>query len=178
MNPRNFRLVAALAGVGLITTLALLVTMWPDQKKNEEKKLQKNASMGSFGPSEAGARNANSPATANRESGKLSDPKLGIPPATAKEIPNTVSTPPIQESIGTAQIRDPKTGEMKEVPYTLKVMMLRTNDGKPLMSRGVASMVTTDSAGGVKEEPNGKLLDAGAGGTQSRPFAGAGTPKK
>lgn len=153
-------------GVAVIATLALTVTLWPDQKKNDELNKKRLANGGANAVAENPAKRG--PAVAdNLPKTPASAPAKAPLVAQTKEIPNTLSSPPVQESIGTAYVRDPKTGEMKETTYSLKVMVVRTADGKPLLAKGVGSILGGPTDGGqFAVDPKVREIEGGVG---SRP---------
>jgi hypothetical protein len=148
MDNRNLRLVLAGTGVAAIATLVLTVSLWPEKNKEQSK------STNVTNTANAADRNASGRDRAGNGLATASKPATGAPNVTkpvtvglnssdpAKS--GIVATPPISETISKAYVRDPKTGQMKEVPVTISVMMLKDADGKPHKVAARGSLANPD----------------------------------
>lgn len=166
MNQRDFRLLLAGIGVAVVATLALTVSLWPDSNKNSNNKKSSGLTAGSGLATADGSKQKPEFAKADAPKNPNATAPVKAAGTPTKEIPNTVSTPPVQESIGTALVRDPKTGLMKEQPYKVQVMMLRTADGKPLLAKGMGSIGRAGENGEIVLDP--KVSDTGGAGSRPR----------
>lgn len=160
MENRNLRLllaaIGATLGVAIIVTLVLMSTLWPEAGKDSGKKTLPGGTANSKAGDNRGIATASNPAT-----GQVTTPGNTTAPTLAKKTePNgLLVTPPIREEITKGYARDPKTGEMKEIPVTIQIMMVRDPDGKPSIvpPGGQTNIVSGES---VQENTSVKKIDA------------------
>lgn len=158
MESRSIRLLAAGISVAAIVILALSVALWPNQGKNDKSRGVSQTNPNATEKMGLAKSNITAPSKPSATEDSLKKPSF-------QEIPNTVATPPVREEIGTAQVLDIRTGKMKEVPFTAKMMVLMQADGTPLKTAGSGSLVTPANDGTMKEGKVEWFKD----GAQSRP---------
>ncbi|MFN0206829.1 MAG: hypothetical protein ACKVS6_11030 [Planctomycetota bacterium] len=152
MQNRNLRLLFAAIGaticVAVIVTLVLTSSLWPERGKDSGKKTMAGgvANLNS----ENGNRDlatASKPATGQNISANTANSTV----AKKAEPSGALAPPPIREEISKGYYRDPKTGEMKEMPVTVQVMLVRDADGKPSMVSpdGKMNMSNGEQAAGL-----------------------------
>jgi hypothetical protein len=164
MDRKTALFVATIGSVAVIVSLALTVTLWPERQKADSK-----GGAGSNGTS-SGARGTSDMATAQPVNRKPHTPasapsSLGL---TDLSGANVVGAPIIKQEIGQAYVRDPETGQMKEVPFTAQVLIMTGPDGKPLQVKDAkvqGFVAATESSGAGSNSSGGHPL----GGTTSRP---------
>lgn len=148
MDRKTVLFVATVGCVAVVVSLAMTVSLWPD------KKVQDRGKAGAS--SQNSAAKAGAPmATANaaKKAPPASAPKsLGMSEITAgaNAAGNTIRT-----EIGTALVRDPETGKMKEVPYTAQVMIMRGPDGKGIKILGGPASLTMRAPDGSFVQSDG-----------------------
>lgn len=133
-----------LGSVGVVVALALAVSLWP----KESQRSRPDRSGLESGVAARGNQD-DSMARAGDVQGRKSNPGKGEGASQeGKAAPGAAPavTSPIRVEVGTALVRDPETGQMKEMPVTTQILMLRNADGTPQ---------TVDSVGAITADPDG-----------------------
>jgi hypothetical protein len=164
MENRNLRLllaaIAATLCVAVIATLVLTSTLWPESGKDSAKKTVPG------GVANLNSANNRDIATASKPASGQNTAVANVAAPVKKKEPNgALVTPPIREELTKGYYRDPKTGEMKEMPVTVQVMMVRDADGKPstVPPSGKMNLIDGEQSGGLEA----KKIDATNSGAKS-----------
>jgi hypothetical protein len=149
MNQKSVLFAATLGTVGVVVMLALMVSLWPE-KKPQERGASSNAGA-ALGAANAADSPARATATANRPSKAESGPVKSTDSANSTQ---TIQSPIVVE-MGTAQVRNPETGQMEDRPFTMQVLQLRNADGTPQTVDGAGVVFAAGEDGST--QPNGKV---------------------
>ena len=165
MDRKTAVFLATVGSVAVVVSLALTVTLWP-----EKTKVDRRANTGSSGGGATTTQPAGQLATAapiRQRGAAASAPKsFGM---TDLSGANPSGSPLMKSEIGTAQVLDPQTGKMKDVPFTAQIMVMTQADGKPIQVKGKAMGALTGTEASSERYANPTIAGNAASGSATRP---------